>query len=302
MRSLPPALVVLVLATACSSDGRIGADLGGVGDGAPGGPAGDGGGPAGDAGGDEGPGGHVPGFGGDAALVYATDYTDRDERADAGGLWGLQYPDDNGEWNEDYLWPVEAPWAPARVAIRATIHAGDDWEGLGYPRSELSQAIHDLVGGTHYYLSFGFEFPLEAEPYLDGNDDESVAGLQLHHPEPYGSPPLGMYLTGRTMKLRCMGGSAENEGFPGDWYELFPPEEVPVGRRVAIDIDYLPRNGPDGFLKLYVDGVLVADHQGACAYTDDGDAGYLKQGLYDYAETVDGELTMFLDDLVIRAE
>ena len=112
---------------------------------------------------------------------------------------------------------------------------------------------------------------------------------------------MAFYLTGRTLKARCSGGTATNRTDIKD-YALFAAGGIPVGRLVSLDMEYVPRNDASGLMKIWIDGVEVANHQGPCAYTNSGDAGYLKQGLYDYWNTVPSTLTAYFDDFVIRKQ
>lgn len=248
-------------------------------------------------------GGHVPNFGAGATLLYATDYTNRDERSVVGGGWWLHYPGSatNNVWNPTYLVTVPAPWNASKKAVRAIIHKGDNWEGGGYPRSELMQVKPaQLDGGARYFVSFGFMFSNDSETYIDNNNSEMLAVLQMHHPED-GPPPFAFNLTGKTLNARCAGGTWQNRTAVKS-YPLFPAGTVPVGRRIALDMEYVPTNNASGVLKIWIDGSLVVDHRGPCAYTNSGNAGYLKQGLYDYWNTVPTTLTAYFDDFVVRKQ
>ncbi len=243
---------------------------------------------------------HVPNFGAGAVLLYATDYTSRDERSSAGGLWYLQSPGNAQSWSTSYLSLVTAPWNTSKRAVLATIHRGDNWNGQGYPRSELSatKSAVRIQGGQHYFISLGFQFPSSAASYINNNSSEMLGVFQLHHPESTGTPPFAFYLTGNTLKVRCVGGSASSPQRMKD-YALFPAGGVPTNRLVSIDMEYLPHTS-SGLLKVYVDGELKVSHTGGCAYTNSGDAGYIKQGLYDYWRTVPNTLSVYLEDFVLR--
>lgn len=241
-------------------------------------------------------GSHISGFGAGSQLIYGTNYTRRDERVSHSGRWHLQFPPGFvAGWDEQYLSPVSAPWNPSQKAIRAVIHVGDDWNGTGYPRSELSlDTSIDLVAGNRYFISFGFWWPASAAGYLNSPTSRMVVLFQFHHRDNIGSPPVAFVAINGGLEIQMSVGWLR--------YPVYSAGEIPIERLVAVDIEFIPSSGRDGLFRLWLDGSLVVDHSGPCATVSEGVAGYLKQGLYDFASTVPDYLTVYLDDLLIQKQ
>jgi hypothetical protein len=188
------------------------------------------------------------------------------------------------ESNSDGISLSSAPWNAGQKALKLSINRGESWQGAGYPRSEVM-----VSGGVQYNKKYVFE---SAFFFPNGsfvrNPSEMLALFQIHH-DGGGTIPLAIYMKSGGLQLAVR----KNTG-SGTWYKLLA--EIPTGRRVAYKLEYLGASDPSGYVKVWVDGKLVAEHRGQTAYSGYSRVGYPKLGLYDYFKTVPGNLTVYLDD------
>jgi Polysaccharide lyase len=177
-----------------------------------------------------------------------------------------------------------APWDASQKALKLSINRGESWQGAGYPRSEVM-----VSGGVQYNKKYVFE---SAFYFPDGsfvrNPSEMLALFQIHH-DGGGTIPLAIYMKGGGLQLAVR----KNTG-SGTWYKLL--SSIPTGKRVPYKLEYLGASDSSGYVKVWIDNKLVAEHRGQTAYSGYSRVGYPKLGLYDYFKTVPGNLTMYLDD------
>jgi hypothetical protein len=190
---------------------------------------------------------------------------------------------------------VTAPWDPARKALRLIAREGDDTNGSGYPRTEAvplgdgDSWAFSLEWGRRYRYRSAFYFPAGSS-FPQG---AIVAVFQLHDAGCANtSPPLGFYVEDGNLRLHLY----RPETGPDTWHELGP---VPLGRRVPFEIDYTGQRDGDSRIRISVDDAVVVDVSEPNNVAACDDAGYLKTGLYDWANRIEGQLDLYIDDITV---
>jgi hypothetical protein len=183
---------------------------------------------------------------------------------------------------------VQAPWDASSRALKLAINHGESWNGAGYPRAEVMVATNKNLSidyNKHYLFETGFYFP---EGSFVSNPNEMLALFQIHH-DGGGTIPFAMYLKDGGLKVAVRKTTSSPR-----WYTAL--NAVPTGKYLKLKIDYYGSAGNDGSIKIWIDDKLVMDHQGQSAYGGYSRVGYLKTGLYDYFNTIPGNLTVFMSD------
>ena len=180
---------------------------------------------------------------------------------------------------------ASAPWDGNKHALKATINRGESWQGQGYPRSEVMTNDINVAYNKRYVYETGFYFPQGS--YV-ANPSEMLALFQIHH-DGGGTIPIAMYLKDGGLKL-----AVRRDTSSATWYNVL--SSVPTGRLVNLRIEYYGATDNSGYIRVYIDGNQVVNHQGVTAYGGYGRVGYVKTGLYDYYNSVPGSLTVYLDD------
>jgi Polysaccharide lyase/Carbohydrate binding module (family 6) len=183
---------------------------------------------------------------------------------------------------------VQAPWNAASHALKLAINHGESWNGAGYPRAEVMVATSknlNIEYNKHYLFETGFYFP---EGSFVQNPNEMLALFQIHH-DGGGTIPFAMYLKDGGLKVAVRKSTSSPR-----WYTAL--NSVPTGKYLKLKIDYYGSAGDDGSIKIWIDDKLVMDHQGQSAYGGYSRVGYLKTGLYDYFNTIPGNLTVYMSD------
>ncbi len=190
------------------------------------------------------------------------------------------------ESNNDGVTISTAPWDANQKALKLSINRGESWHGAGYPRSEVMVSGSNSVQyNKRYVFESAFFFP---DGSFVRNPSEMLALFQLHH-DGGGTVPLAIYMKSGGLQLAVRKSTGS-----GTWYKLLT--SIPTGRRVPYRLEYLGASNSSGYVKVWIDGKLVAEHHGQTAYSGFSRVGYPKLGLYDYFKTVPGNLTVFLDD------
>ena len=190
------------------------------------------------------------------------------------------------ESNNDGVTISSAPWDAQQKALKLSINRGESWHGAGYPRSEVMVSGSNSVQyNKRYVFESAFFFP---DGSFVRNPAEMLALFQLHH-DGGGTVPLAIYMKSGGLQLAVRKSTGS-----GTWYKLL--SSIPTGRRVPYRLEYLGASDSSGYVKVWIDGKLVAEHRGQTAYSGFSRVGYPKLGLYDYFRTVPGNLTVFLDD------
>ena len=183
---------------------------------------------------------------------------------------------------------VQAPWNASSRALKLAINHGENWNGAGYPRAEVMVATGknlNIEYNKHYLFETGFFFP---EGSFVQNPNEMLALFQIHH-DGGGTIPFAMYLKDGGLKVAVRKSTSSPR-----WYTAL--NTVPTGKYLKLKIDYYGSAGSDGSIKIWIDDKLVMDHQGQSAYGGYSRVGYLKTGLYDYFNTIPGNLTVYMSD------
>jgi hypothetical protein len=183
---------------------------------------------------------------------------------------------------------VQAPWDASSRALKLAINRGESWNGAGYPRAEVMVSTSKNLSidyNKHYLFETGFYFP---EGSFVSNPNEMLALFQIHH-DGGGTIPFAMYLKDGGLKVAVRKTTSSPR-----WYTAL--NAVPTGKYLKLKIDYYGSAGSDGSIKIWIDDKLVMDHQGQSAYSGYSRVGYLKTGLYDYFNTIPGNLTVFMSD------
>ena len=183
---------------------------------------------------------------------------------------------------------VQAPWNASSRALKLAINHGENWNGAGYPRAEVMVATGknlNIEYNKHYLFETGFYFP---EGSFVQNPNEMLALFQIHH-DGGGTIPFAMYLKDGGLKVAVRKSTSSPR-----WYTAL--NSVPTGKYLKLKIDYYGSAGSDGAIRIWIDDKLVMDHQGQSAYGGYSRAGYLKTGLYDYFNTIPGNLTVYMSD------
>ena len=183
---------------------------------------------------------------------------------------------------------VQAPWNASSRALKLAINHGENWNGAGYPRAEVMVASGknlNIEYNKHYLFETGFYFP---EGSFVQNPNEMLALFQIHH-DGGGTIPFAMYLKDGGLKVAVRKSTSSPR-----WYTAL--NSVPTGKYLKLKIDYYGSAGSDGAIKIWIDDKLVMDHQGQSAYGGYSRVGYLKTGLYDYFNTIPGNLTVYMSD------
>lgn len=208
------------------------------------------------------------------------------------------------KFREDDLTVVTAPWDSGRQALRVTIRANEYYNG-SYQRSEVTPySVFKLEWDVRYRFTSGFYFPTDSEFPAEGDgiwgDGTLIAAFQHHHSLQSGSPPIAFEL--ECGRLRVI--IREDNTVVAQAYLGTGP--VPVGRYVPYEIVYRPSLTDNGYVRITIDGLLVLEYVGANNYQDAPDGGYYKQGLYDWATTVNDTnaqiLMVYLDDMIVYRE
>jgi Polysaccharide lyase len=205
----------------------------------------------------------------------------------------------NASWEVPNLWYqhkssptgigiVQAPWDASSHALKLAINRGESWNGLGYPRSEVmvdTSKNLSVENNKRYLFETGFYFP---EGSFVVNPNEMAALFQIHH-DGGGSVPFALYLKDGSLKVAVR----TNPSSPR-WYTAM--NTVTTGKYMKLKIDFYGSAGNDGSAKVWIDDKLVVDFQGQTAYAGYSRVGYMKTGLYDYFNTVPGNLTVYMSD------
>jgi hypothetical protein len=183
---------------------------------------------------------------------------------------------------------VQAPWNASSRALKLAINHGENWNGAGYPRAEVMVSTGknlNIEYNKHYLFETGFFFP---EGSFVQNPNEMLALFQIHH-DGGGTIPFAMYLKDGGLKVAVRKSTSSPR-----WYTAL--NTVPTGKYLKLKIDYYGSAGSDGAIRIWIDDKLVMDHQGQSAYGGYSRVGYLKTGLYDYFNTIPGNLTVYMSD------
>jgi len=210
----------------------------------------------------------------------------------------------------DSLTVVPAPWNVNQKALRVLVRKGEDWNGQGYPRSEIHPGSTTPVVGrfqfgqrytikTAFWFDQGTVFPTKNAKY--GGSPGEVAIFQLHGDD--GSSPV---LAGQVQNGVLQVGFLPDYG---STWQTFNYGACPVGQRMPVEVVYQPSTGKDGYLKVTIGSKKVVEISGpnhTGLRKGNATGGYWKQGIYDYWRSVGGagvsdatQLVVFNDDLTM---
>lgn len=182
---------------------------------------------------------------------------------------------------------IKLPWDLNRQGVRFEIEPGDKWNGKNnYPRAEF------LIQDGPNEIEYGKEYAFELEACFTGhvtNGKEMLGPFQIHH-DGGGTIPIALYFTGGGLKLAVR----KNLNSPS-WYTVL--SGVEAGRKYRFRLELKGSKGTDGYVRVFVDDALKAEHKGQVGYVDERRVGQAKMGLYDYGNTVQGGMTMLSDGL-----
>ena len=190
---------------------------------------------------------------------------------------------------------VPAPWDAARQALRVRVRNGDDWNGSGYPRSEVHAVAADvanLAWDTRYRITGALWFAPDAVFPTDGDYGvgQLVAGFQLHGDD--GVPPvLAFHLQDGELRVdyRPTDGAVVQDDV------AYGP--MPHAQRLPYEVVYQGATDATGYLRVTIGDHVVLERSGPSNRAGNETAGYAKFGLYDYWHTVDDVLDLYLDDV-----
>jgi Polysaccharide lyase len=204
-----------------------------------------------------------------------------------GGIYQQATNTDKTGVSRNRMIPVMLPWDATRQGVRFEIVPGDKWNGKNaYPRAEF------LIQDGPNELEYGKEYAFELEACFTGrvsNGKEMLGPFQIHH-DGGGTIPIAMYFKDGGLKLAVR----KNITSP-TWYTVLP--SVEAGRKYRFRLELKGDKGTAGYVRVFVDDVLKAEHKGQIGYIDERRVGQGKSGLYDYGNTIPDGMTMISDGL-----
>lgn len=210
------------------------------------------------------------------AQVIGT-YTPADKIPEA-GIHGAQLP--NGETLR--FGKADAPARPASKALFFQVKNTDP-ETSGGKRSELACA-HNIQQGSFYWLA------VAAYVYDWGtlsDKDDACFACQMHTSESGlqvgPSFALNTSQKGRHMQFISRYSTAASPGEANTQAIRYVEQLLPFGRWMDIVVKFKHNTQGAGLFKGWIDGELVADHQGHLGYNTPSKKYYAKFGYYNWA-------------------
>ena len=183
---------------------------------------------------------------------------------------------------------VTLPWDTSKKGLKTEIFAGDRWNGSApYPRSEA--LISNSVAAVEYNKEYLFRTTFS----LDGNtnvSNEMLTVFQIHHLGP-GTIPVAVYQKEGKLQM-----AVRQNINSAKWMTLI--SNIEPNRKYSLDI-YLKGNKESrGYVKVMINGVVVAEHVGQVGYLDQEIVGEVKfGGLYNYFNVTPGYFQLITDGL-----
>jgi hypothetical protein len=185
-----------------------------------------------------------------------------------------------------------APWNTANKALKLAINKGENWEGTGYPRSQIVNAQYRLMLNRRYHFYSGFYFPAGST----FGSSNMLVGIQLH-PSNNNSPYLSFTPNAGRLNIVTANTVQNNE----KWMDVGALTSF-TGRYVPIEIIFTPSK-TNGYVAVIIDGKKVIEQTGGkTIYDIDSDGGYICQSLYDYLNQMPGTLSMYMDKTKVYLE
>jgi hypothetical protein len=189
---------------------------------------------------------------------------------------------------QDSIALAPAPYNSSITTVKFTSRKGDSWNNLGYPRSELDMGGYFTFElGKTYTISTSFYF----DPISAFGTKELLALFQVHH-EGNGSPPVAIFLENGNLYFSHRPGPFERN-------TMSNYGATPLGRRVGLKIIYKPDTTQTGVIQYYFDGSLVNEFVGQTMYPGSPNGGYLKQGIYDYDNSITDKAILYMEPTTV---
>ena len=116
--------------------------------------------------------------------------------------------------------------------------------------------------------------------------DDSLFGLQQHNGSPADLSPNFALITagnGRTFQVMALGSTSSSPTYGNTVTKKYAELPIPFGRWADFVFKFKLNTSGSGFLQVWMDGTLIADHKGLLGYITPGYKDFFKFGYYNWS-------------------